>query len=469
MPGPCLLCKRALGCRFLYGRDGRFDADRLFTPDSKRECSSYEEVAHRERSVRERMYKNFGLGYLRTLHELPELIMEGLRQGEKDELMYDTMPNFQDPTLLWEGMNSIEREDVLRHQTDENGQVVVEIDSDGVEHRLARPEFHLKAYVSDPDGPAHVERPVAWMWNVTQCVDHILKAEAELGLITKIKKPSAEKQADQQQEEEEIKMPGRPVQAVRKPAPAPVAPAKAAGRPPAAAPRAAAPAKAAPAPAGQRVNPKPPPAASPRGAPPKAAAPAAKPAPAPARAPAPAPAGSGKVANPPPRRVPTPAGAPGRPATRPTGQVQPKAAPAAEAGGGADVDAIKAVVFDVVNPMIEELRGLITESIQTTINCATILHDIAGQTGGTFRFPKLDEESNQLVDDLGNLISEYAILFPDNNKILSHVTNPPSAYVPENMHAVGEDPGQVQEGEPQEEAVEEVQEEVVEEEVPEGE
>jgi hypothetical protein len=83
------------------------------------------------------------------------------------------------------------------------------------------------------------------------------------------------------------------------------------------------------------------------------------------------------------------------------------------------------------------------ELIQTVVNCATLLHDVASQTAGTFQFPKVDEEGNYLVDELNQQLKQYATLFQDKNKLLSFLTNPPSAYVPENMHdAVEMLPGQ---------------------------
>jgi len=120
-------------------------------------------------------------------------------------------------------------------------------------------------------------------------------------------------------------------------------------------------------------------------------------------------------------------------------------------------------VFEVVNPMFEELLNAVKENTQTTIDCATILHDTAGMTGGMFLLKKVDEEGNNVVNELGEFVREWSSLFNTQDKIFSHVSDPPTAYNPENMQVYGEEPAQ--EGEPQEEVVEEV----VEEEVQEGE
>lgn len=434
----CLYCQRALGCPLLFGKDGRFDAERLITEEKPKECPKFEEVlGAREKNVRDRMYKSFGLGYLRALHELPELVMAGLRQGEKDELMYDNVPNFQDPKLLWEGMTSLEREDVLRHQTDESGNIIVETDKEGVSHKLARPEYHLKGYLCDPDGPIKASKPVAWMWHINQIVDHIIKTEAEQGFIVKVKKPSTPvdetdtvDQTEQPQQESEITMAttGRQVRTVRTGAPAAAAapaaaPARAAAAP--AAKTATRPGTAAPAPA-HRAQPKPV-AAAPAAAaksvarPPTAAAPAASV------------AGTGKVANPPARRVATPAGAPGRPAAAPAAAAKPAAvAPAAVTE--IDPEIIEAAVFKVVNPMFEELLNQVKQSIQTTIDVATILGDIAGQTGGRFQVEKVNEDGNYVVREDGTFVMEAPQLWTHPSKIFAHVEG--TGFDPGNLHTI---------------------------------
>ena len=435
MSGICLYCQRALGCPLLFGKDGKFDPNRLFTEKSTRQCVEYVEITGtREKGVRERLYHSFGLAYLHTLHELPELVMAGLHQGEKDELMYENVPNFQDPTLLWEGMTSVEREDVLRHQTDETGGIIVETDSEGVQHQLARPEYHIKAYMCDPEGPIRADKAVTWVWNINQVVDYILKTEAEQGLIIKVKKPSPATEPTEQPEESETNMPGpgRPTRTV----------VRSAGATPAASKPAAVPAKAATkpsaAPAGgpapiRRAQPKP--ATAPAGAP--ARAPARAPAPASA---SPAPAG-GRVANPPARRVATPAGAPGRAMARPVGATSVASAVAAqnqtaEATGNIS-DQMERAVFKIVNPMYEELLGAVKAAHQAVIDYTTILGDIAGQTGGTFRVKKVDAENNFIFRENGTPVMEAPQLFATKSKLYAYIDG--TAFDHENMLTILED------------------------------
>jgi hypothetical protein len=143
--------------------------------------------------------------------------------------------------------------------------------------------------------------------------------------------------------------------------------------------------------------------------------------------------------------------------------VQPKAAAVA----GVDVAAIVAAVLEALTPKLDEIT-------LTVIQCATVMHDAAGMTGGTFRFPKVDEEGNQVVDELGNFVQQYSELYPDQNKILAHTVlnsdGTPTAFNPENMRDVVADVAQAGNGVAyEEEPAEEVFEEEVQEEVAEGE
>lgn len=459
MATSCVHCKHLLGCHLLFGNNGLFDAERLLLSESAKDCPKFEEVGVRETDVRDWCYKHFGQGYLRTLHGLPELMMEGLRQGEKDELMYENIPNFMSSVLLREGMTSVEREEVLRYQTDENGRVIVEVDSEGVEHKLARPEYHIKAYAVDPDKPIALDKAVAWAWNIAQVVDHIIKREAELGLIVKTKKTSAAKPTNQPQERE-TNMAGSPVRTIIRRGPAGTASAKAPAQTQAAPAAAQAPATT----AVRRANPKPAPAPTP--APQTQARVATAPAVAGKVAPRPAPAPVGRVANPPARRIATPGSVPAPAST----QVAPKAAPSPSPSMSTDV--LESSVFKVMNPMIEELRNEILalkkqqdvrfEEVKDEI---TILHDIAAQTSGTFQIKKVDSEGNILVRADGTPIMEAPQLFAHPSKILAYAEN--VAYNAENMQVIGDDvPEEVyvqgsEEGQPEDVPSEEVVEEEV--------
>jgi hypothetical protein len=408
--GICLYCKKASGCPLLVDWHGTFDATRLVTKDTLRECLKFEPVMDRERKgVRERAYKLFALGYMRTLHELPELAMAGLRQGEEDELMYENVPDFQDPKLLWSGMTSVEREDVLRYQTDEQGQIIVEIDSEGVAHKMARPAYHIKAYLIDPNGPIKAEKGTAWLWNINQSVEHVIRCEAEAGLVTKVKKPpSATKAAEQLEESETNMAEAKSTRVVRTVRPG------------------GAPAQA---PAQQEVR-----KVSPKA--PVEQAPAEEAPPPPTRAPARAPATVGRVANPPQRTVGVPgvsAGIQGRPPPRPA-QAPQAGAPVAHAAQaavseGVTVDQLEKSVFQLINPMMHEVMAKLNElslkidhGATTTKEAITVLHDIASQTGGTFSIKQVDQDNNYVVDENGAFVLEPCPqLFAHPSKIFAYV------------------------------------------------
>jgi len=424
MVGQCRQCKHLLGCPLLLGSNKVFDETLLLNEEDP-PCSSFEEVVGaREKNVREWCYASFGLGYLRALHGLPELMMEGLRQGEKDEQMYENIPDFSDPILLREGMTAVDREEVLRYQTDENGQVIIEKDSEGVEHKLARPEYHIKAYACDPDRPIGLEKEVAWAWNINQIIDHILKREAELGLVVKVRK-SAKKPANQPQESEKS-MAGREVRTtIRR-------------GPPSSTPQAPAPSTQAPvqqAPASVQA---PAPRANPR--PPAASAQGPRPMPRPAPA-----ASGGRVANPPTRRSPTPSAGPAR---APAPSAPPSGGSVATQGPGISEESLVALVeqcvaktLDIrVKDILEKAQknyDLTASCCEKILDAITIVHDIAGQTGGTFQIKRVDAENNYLVKPDGTFEMEAPQLFPHPSKVFAYVEG--SAYDPENMQAVDAD------------------------------
>ena len=84
--------------------------------------------------------------------------------------------------------------------------------------------------------------------------------------------------------------------------------------------------------------------------------------------------------------------------------------------------------------MFEELLNTMKASQQTTIDCATILGDIAGQTGGRFQIEKLDEEGNYAVREDGSFIMEAPQLWTHPSKIFAHVEG--TGFNPENLHVI---------------------------------
>jgi hypothetical protein len=429
----CQYCKNLLGCPLLVGDHGYFDADRLLLQETDRGCSRFEEIeGARERSVRDWGYSHLGVGYFRALYSLPEIAMDDLRQGERDELMYENMPDFQHPTLLWEGMTTTQRKELLRWQTDENGSIVVEVDNERVEHQLARPEYHIKSYACSPDGPIKVDKAVAWAWNIEQVIDHVLKREVELGLIVKAKKSEAE-----QSTESEASMPGpnQGTRVIRKTTSA--APA----------------AQAAPASTTRKVSPKPPS--------PAPAAVAKAPTPQPVTRPVQA-VPAGRVAAPPRRIVPGASQA--APAARQAAPAASAAAPASHGGGaGISIDLLETHIHKVVAPLIANLEAQIEKILEQQqagyegfMDAITIMHDIAGQTGGTYQVPRIDKQTgNYLMKQDGTYQMESPHLFSHPSKLRAYIEG--TAYDPENMELVDPDEvvgSEVVEESPAEEPVE---------------
>lgn len=382
----CQYCKGILGCPHLAGEAGRFLPEMVITIEEYRECDDFEEIGDREKEgVRERLYKLSGLGYLRTLHELPGIVMDGLRQGEKDELMYEEIPDFQDPKLLYEGMPVSERETVLRYETDEVGNVVVERDDEGAEVKRARPTYHLKQYAIDENGPIRLDQSVAWFWTTNQLIDHILKVETEAGILFKEKKPRAAKDRASpkpppatQERETDTMSEGKRVRVTRSGASKP-----------------AAAAASKPATGTRRVSPKKPDEGT---------------------------ASTGRVARPPRGAAAKPSEAAEAPAQEGTNDL----VTAVEAG-------VSKIVADEVGELkaeIKELKSQIVELRNTFIDAITIFHDIMAQTGGTLQYPAEDAEGNDVFDENGNQVMETGPeLFPKESKIFAYLDG--TAFDPE--------------------------------------
>jgi hypothetical protein len=343
----------------------------VITEENFQYCASFELIGDREkRGVRERLYAMSGLGYLRALHELPDLVMQGLRQGEEDELMYEDMPDFQDPKLLRDGMMSDEREEVLRYHTDEDGNVSVKVDDEGEPVKLARPAYHLKRYAADENGPIQLDKSVCWFWSTNQLVDHIIKTEVKLGLISKSKKKGAAKATPKPpaEQDRETKMPeGKRVRVTRGSGGG----ARAGGN-------------------ARRVTPK-------TGGGPRA---------------------GGRVARPPVND--TPAAESGNGSDKELHHHE---------GVGISEEAIERVINKVLDERFgkssigfNELNAKLDSVIQTVIDVATIQHDIWAQTGGTGQYPKEDNEGNLVLDADGNEIWENSpCLFNAPTKIFAYV------------------------------------------------
>jgi hypothetical protein len=372
----CQYCDRIIKCRHLGDEAEKFVLERVVTRENFRACSDWTPVGHLQKPVRDRLYNYSGTGYLRTLYEMPDLILDGVRQGEMDELMLEDIPDFR--SMLYEDITSTKREEQLRYEHDEQGGIIA-INKDGKEVYRARPDYQLKAYASDPEGPVGANRQKILFHSANEVIDLILRAEVDQGLVIKDKKPKAPTISEQPQPVET----GEETEAMPQQAPAgrrvrvqkTTAPAAQVARPAATA-QPGAPAR--------RVSAKPPAQAA-------AAQPTRLPSPVSgARPPMP---GPGRVARPPVRT-----GAP-------VAQAAPESPPP-----GLDVEGLAVMVSNLLAPKIEEVLASVAESRNTLMDAIAIHFDMATKTGGTYQFPKtqavVDEQGNIQTDDAGNALTE---------------------------------------------------------------
>jgi hypothetical protein len=435
----CQYCDAIMGCPHLRGQDGQFVPEAVITELNFRECPDWTTVGTLQRETRDKMYSYCGGGYLKALFELPGVALSSLRQTEKEieemeQRQIDETPDFF--SMIVQGMPSSERENQLRYEDE------VVIDENGNDVLRARPDFQLKRYASDPNGPVKLDALQILYWDINQVISEILKAEIALGYLTKDKKPKmpAVTLAEPEPQQENVEMPAakrvRVTSQTSSPAPAQ---AQAPAQPAAAA------APGQPGPVRARVFGRPPP-------------PAAAPAPAPAQAPAPAPAGlpppvqgarppmvgvqTGRVARAPVRGGGGPIQGP------PQTMAAPAPAPTQEAGPSFDMQVFNNAVsimdqkLDALHAKFDALLAkaetFVTKEFATDL--ATLQTDVATQTHGTFQTPKTqivrdaggNETEEQLMDAENNpMVDDMPLLFNHPDKIWAYIKGTAYDQVPQ--------------------------------------
>jgi hypothetical protein len=387
----CLYCCKLAGCPYLS--DGHaFDRNMAITLERAGECRDWHPISPWQVETREHLNALAGeVNTLRTLYELPDMVMDDLREGELLARMIEEIPNFA--AMRWEDMTVSERRQQLEFQTDDDGNVIMERDKEGNEFPLRRESYQLKSWATLPlkeGGEVGLPLKVAWLWQAEPLIRHILDFEVEHGLIIKDQKTkgksetTAENTPTERETQSMATTAGRQVRVARTTstkAPAgKAAPAKS---------RTAAPPGRTASPPG-RVAGKPTGKAAPPG---KAAT-------------------AGRVARPPRK--------PGAPASIPE---------SAPAGAGFDMTELKTMFAEVLEAnnkaLINEMRAIAA----THRDEITVLHDMAAQTGGQFAFPKTDKNNNIVVDEDGNIVmDQLPQLFPNPDKILAYVLE--TAYPP---------------------------------------
>jgi hypothetical protein len=179
----CLGCTNLMGCVFLADDIGKFVPERVITSQSQDHCKGWEPVGARQEAIRQTLVGIQGVGALRVLHQVPALVMEHVIEQEKaDEMMeMEEAPDFGG--MVYEGMTNVDREEQLRYETDEDGNFIEE---DG--RRRPRPSYQLRRFACDPEGHIQLDHSVGMFWTNDQVIKHIVSAEVEQGLLTKVKK-----------------------------------------------------------------------------------------------------------------------------------------------------------------------------------------------------------------------------------------------------------------------------------------
>ena len=380
MERTCRYCDALRQCPYLSDSTGGFVPERLVTIENPRDCDGWSPITPRQDSFRQRLCDSSAfVGAMKFVHsDLPGMLMKDLIVKEMEEArMQGETPDFA--AMLRQGMTTEERENQLRYEVDEQGNIA--LDDSG--RPIYRPCYQLKQFVTGEGSHVKLELPVVWFWTTNQLVDHILRAEVEQGLLTKVKK--------QKKQETEMAGEGRRVMVHQGGKAAP--------------PPAAAPAAAAPQPQPQQAAP----VSVQMGGPGRVATP-------PARSNVPAPAPVGVVG---PGRPPMP----GPQAVNPkigTPPVQAQPAPAAQAAPPVEEGPVENIVRRVVEgcldnlsneirlaigtevkKQLEELRNELVQQIEAArvqmLQSVTLAYDVAVQTNGQYWYPQVDENGQQVV------------------------------------------------------------------------
>jgi len=374
MAASCLHCARINSCPVLSDIDGNFVPERVLEDAADIRCDRWEAMGPRERRDRDRLFNMSGVGSLRALHLLPtkDLDAELLREKEVMELQInDDIPDFNGMRI--DGMLVSERRDQLLYETNEAGEVLY-VDFEGVPTPKPRPQYQLRNYACDPDGPIKLGARQALFDPLKKTLDLIIREETKQKLIVRDPKKGIE-DTDSQPEETSMAKGKRVI--VRN-----------AGKGKPAAKGSAVPNKAA--------------------------------------------GGEGKVAKP-PRTIVGRGKGKGKPVA--ATEALPDAPPAA-AETAVDLSEIVASLnglherLDGMEKAITELRGGgdgdVAERLEKLIQAMGVWHDVQVLSGGSMQaIPALDKDGEALYDDEGELLtSEVMPIAGTANGILSYIDGP---------------------------------------------
>jgi hypothetical protein len=184
---------------------GTFVPERVITSESDRECPDWKPINTMQRDVRTTLMGIQGENALRILHRVGTLIQD--EEGPKE--MAEDMPDFAG--MLQEGMMSADREEQLRYETDDDGNVILEDLGKGESIKRPRPTYQLRKFACDPEGYIQLDHSEGMFETQDWLVKHILKIEIEQGFITKSKRTKTTAPTRAKPEETEDMPAGRKV------------------------------------------------------------------------------------------------------------------------------------------------------------------------------------------------------------------------------------------------------------------
>lgn len=208
MEQTCINCANILGCPMLSDAKGTFVPERVITTKNYRGCRDWAPINSMQREVRKSLVGIQGDNALRILHRVGTIINSD--EEGANEMMED-MPDFAG--MLRQGMMSADREEQLRYETDDEGNVILEDLGNGETLKRPRPTYQLRKFACDPEGYIQLDHSAGMFQTQDWLIKHILKIEINNGLITRSKrtKTTAPEEAEPEQEETEDMAAGRKV------------------------------------------------------------------------------------------------------------------------------------------------------------------------------------------------------------------------------------------------------------------
>lgn len=169
----CFCCSRLGGCQFWSDQRGKLVPSPILELVQDPPCWNY--AGEAQLLTRKKLRALVGIeSCLHVTHQLPILLG---RKENMDE-MIDPNPDFD--AMLHKGITTKEREDQFRFEH-ENGKIW--LDKDG--QPRTRGDFIIRRYACDPKGHIGLDHVKALGWTLDEIVQHCLRKEVELGLITK--------------------------------------------------------------------------------------------------------------------------------------------------------------------------------------------------------------------------------------------------------------------------------------------